>query len=112
MSRNIKTIYFSTIFGVFFYVFNMTVIAEVKSAEVVDRIVAVVNNDIITLTGLNRLFKPYEDKRYTGKPEPALLGYSHPSQGEGMARGSTKKERRSLRKRRNYCLCSSGERCK
>ena len=36
--------------------------AKGKSAEVVDRIVAVVNDDIITLFELNRSFKPYEEK--------------------------------------------------
>ncbi len=32
-----------------------------QDAELIDRIVAVVNNDIITLYDLNRAFKPYED---------------------------------------------------
>jgi peptidyl-prolyl cis-trans isomerase SurA len=32
-----------------------------KDPEVIDRIVAVVNSDIITLYDLNRAFKPYED---------------------------------------------------
>ena len=34
--------------------------AGAQQAELVDRIVAVVNNDIITLYDLNRAFKPYE----------------------------------------------------
>jgi peptidyl-prolyl cis-trans isomerase SurA len=33
---------------------------EAQQTEVVDRVVAVVNNDIITLYDLNRAFKPYE----------------------------------------------------
>jgi peptidyl-prolyl cis-trans isomerase SurA len=40
-----------------------------KSAEIVDRIVAVVNDDVITLTELNTLIKPYIEKIRT-------LGYS------------------------------------
>jgi peptidyl-prolyl cis-trans isomerase SurA len=42
--------------------FGFSFAAKGKSAEVVDRIVAVVNDDIITLFELNRSFKPYEDK--------------------------------------------------
>jgi peptidyl-prolyl cis-trans isomerase SurA len=36
--------------------------ANAKSAETVDRIVAVVNDDVITLTELNTLIKPYIEK--------------------------------------------------
>ncbi len=35
---------------------------EVKSAQVVDRVVAVVNDDIVTLYELNRAIQPYADK--------------------------------------------------
>ncbi len=42
MSIKIEHLYFYTICAAFFYVFNMPVIARVESAEVVDRIVAVV----------------------------------------------------------------------
>lgn len=37
-------------------------IADVQSAEVVDRIVAVVNDDIILLSELDKSFKPYADR--------------------------------------------------
>jgi peptidyl-prolyl cis-trans isomerase SurA len=36
-------------------------LAGAQQADVIDRIVAVVNSDIITLYDLNRAFKPYED---------------------------------------------------
>lgn len=42
--------------------FGFSFAAKGESAEVVDRIVAVVNDDIITLFELNRSFKPYEEK--------------------------------------------------
>ncbi len=45
-----------------FSVFGFSFAAKGESAEVVDRIVAVVNDDIITLFELNRSFKPYEEK--------------------------------------------------
>ncbi len=55
----------------------MPVIARVESAEVVDRIVAVVNDDIITYTELNQLFKPYADqirvRGYTPEKESKML---------------------------------------
>lgn len=55
----------------------MPVIARVESAEVVDRIVAVVNDDIITFTELNQLFKPYADqikaRGYTPEKESKML---------------------------------------
>jgi len=35
---------------------------EVESAQVVDRVVAVINDDIVTLYELNRAIKPYADK--------------------------------------------------
>ncbi|OEU66369.1 MAG: hypothetical protein BA867_10880 [Desulfobacterales bacterium S5133MH16] len=45
-----------------FSMFEFSFAAKGESAEVVDRIVAVVNDDIITLFELNRSFKPYEEK--------------------------------------------------
>jgi peptidyl-prolyl cis-trans isomerase SurA len=42
--------------------FSFPFIAKVESAEIVDRIVAVVNDDIITLLELNRFLKPYAEK--------------------------------------------------
>jgi peptidyl-prolyl cis-trans isomerase SurA len=43
---------------------------QAQEAEVVDRIVAVVNADIITLYDLNRAFKPYEENIKALKYEP------------------------------------------
>jgi len=45
-----------------FCMFGFSLVTKAESAEVVDRIVAVVNEDIITLFELNRLFKPYAEK--------------------------------------------------
>lgn len=77
MNIKIKHLYFYAICAAFFYVFNMPVIARVESAEVVDRIVAVVNDDIITFTELNQLFKPYADqirvRGYTPGKESKML---------------------------------------
>ena len=57
------------IFALLFCTFSFTLVARVESAEIVDRIVAVVNDDIITLFDLNRSFKPYADKiRERGYP--------------------------------------------
>ena len=48
-----------------------------QEPEVIDRIVAVVNSDIITLYDLNRAFKPYEDNikalQYTPEKERQTL---------------------------------------
>jgi len=52
-------------------------IAEVESAEVIDRIVAIVNDEIIVLYELNQLFKPYAERikafRYPLKKEREML---------------------------------------
>ena len=50
------------IFALLFCTFGFTLASRAESAEVVDRIVAVVNDDIITLFELNLTFKPYADK--------------------------------------------------
>ncbi len=52
-----------------FCAFACFMTADVQSAEVVDRIVAVVNDDIILLSEFNESFKPYADRIMT-------LGYS------------------------------------
>ena len=46
----------------YFFMFGSSFIDKAESAEVVDRIVAIVNDDIITLFELNLSFKPYEEK--------------------------------------------------
>jgi peptidyl-prolyl cis-trans isomerase SurA len=47
---------------VIFCALSFFMIADVQSAEVVDRIVAVVNDDIILLSELDESFKPYADR--------------------------------------------------
>jgi len=55
--------------AVFFCVVGSPLVIQSHGAEIVDRIVAVVNDDIITLFELNRSIRPYEDKIHA-------LGYS------------------------------------
>jgi peptidyl-prolyl cis-trans isomerase SurA len=54
---------------VYYCLFFLFLIAAMASAEIVDRVAAVVNEDIITLSELNRAIKPYEEKL-------AFSGYS------------------------------------
>ena len=55
---------------VFFCMWGSPLIIQSQGAEIVDRIVAVVNEDIITLSELSRSIKPYEDKIHSlGYPE-------------------------------------------
>lgn len=55
--------------ALFFFVFGYPVIINAKGAEIVDRIVAVVNDEIITLSELNSSLKPYAEKiRSLGYP--------------------------------------------
>jgi peptidyl-prolyl cis-trans isomerase SurA len=58
------------IFSLFFYVSGYPIILNSTSAEIIDRIVAVVNDDVITLTELNSSLKPYAEKiRSLGYPQ-------------------------------------------
>ena len=50
------------IYAFLFVTFGFPLITKAEGAEVVDRIVAVVNDDIITLFELNRSFEPYAEK--------------------------------------------------
>ncbi len=50
------------IYAFLFVTFGFPLIPKAEGAEVVDRIVAVVNDDIITLFELNRSFEPYAEK--------------------------------------------------
>jgi peptidyl-prolyl cis-trans isomerase SurA len=50
------------IWAVFLCVVGSPFVTQSQGAEIVDRIVAVVNDDIITLSELNQSIKPYEDK--------------------------------------------------
>jgi len=49
----------------FFYMFGYPLVISAKSAEIVDRVVAVVNDEVITLTELNSSLKPYKEKIQT-----------------------------------------------
>jgi peptidyl-prolyl cis-trans isomerase SurA len=58
------------IYTLFFYGLGYPSILNSTSAEIVDRIVAVVNDDVITLTELNSSLKPYAEKiRSLGYPK-------------------------------------------
>jgi peptidyl-prolyl cis-trans isomerase SurA len=57
MTKNYRFVYFCLIF--------LILIPAMASGEIVDRIVAVVNDDIITLSELNNAIRPYEEKLST-----------------------------------------------
>ena len=70
LRRLISVISNLMICAVFFCVGGSPLVIQSQSAEIVDRIVAVVNDDIITLSELNQSIKPYEDKIHAlGYPE-------------------------------------------
>ena len=77
-SRNIRvnSIYCIT-YTLFLCVFGSPLITTAKGAEIVDRIVAVVNDEVITLTELNNSLKPYAEKirslGYPSEKEQQLL---------------------------------------
>jgi len=60
-----------------FFILGIFIITEHLGAELVDRIVAVVNNDIISLQELNRITKPYVERikqnRYTSEQEQKIF---------------------------------------
>jgi peptidyl-prolyl cis-trans isomerase SurA len=60
-----------------FFIIGIFIITENHGAELVDRIVAVVNNDIISLQELNRITKPYveriKENRYSNEKEQKML---------------------------------------
>ncbi len=60
-----------------FFIIGIFIITENLVAELVDRIVAVVNNDIISLQELNRITKPYVERikktRYSSEKETRML---------------------------------------
>lgn len=62
MYKRVTCFVYCIIYIFYFSTFGFSFIAKAESAEVVDRIVAVVNDDIITLFELNLSFKPYEEK--------------------------------------------------
>ena len=65
----LKHFMFCVIYPILFCMFGFSIIAKAEDREVVDRIIAVVNDDIITLTELNQSFKPYAERiRTNGYP--------------------------------------------
>jgi len=58
----IKYVVYCIIYSFCFCMFGFPLVAKAESAEVVDRFVAVVNDAIIALFELNRLFKPYAER--------------------------------------------------
>ena len=72
----INSIY-CVIYTLFFCVFGCPLILKSTSAEIVERIVAVVNDDVITLIELNSSLKPYTEKirslGYPSEKEQQLL---------------------------------------
>jgi len=66
MSISFKNIRINSIYCIIYTlllcVFGSPLIINAKSAEIVDRIVAVVNDDVITLIELNSSLKPYTEK--------------------------------------------------
>jgi peptidyl-prolyl cis-trans isomerase SurA len=62
MCNRFTCLVYCIIYSIYFSTFGFPFVAKAESAEVVDRIVAVVNDDIITLFELNRSFKPYAER--------------------------------------------------
>lgn len=60
-----KKIIYCIIFTLFYCVFGYPFLTNSESAEIVDRIVAVVNDDVITLSELNSVVEPYAKKIQT-----------------------------------------------
>ncbi len=75
--KTLKRLTYCAIYLVFFCMFGFSIIVSAESAEVVDRIVAVVNNDIVVLSELDELFKPYAMRirslGYTSEKEREML---------------------------------------
>ncbi|MGD8891604.1 MAG: SurA N-terminal domain-containing protein [Desulfobacterales bacterium] len=62
MSNRFTGWVYCLIYTLYFLTFGFLFVANGENAEVVERIVAIVNDDIITLFELNRSFKPYAEK--------------------------------------------------
>ncbi|MBW2574508.1 MAG: SurA N-terminal domain-containing protein [Deltaproteobacteria bacterium] len=58
----VKYVVYCIMYSFCFCTFGFPLVAKAENVEVVDRIVAVVNDDIITLLELNRSFKPYAER--------------------------------------------------
>jgi len=62
MNRIITNLVFGFLGSLLIYTFSFAIIDRAESAEVIDRIVAVVNDDIITHFELQRSLRPYVEK--------------------------------------------------
>ncbi len=62
MCKRFTCFVYCIIYSFYFSIFGFSFVDKAKSAEGVDRIVAVVNDDIITLFELNQTVKPYAEK--------------------------------------------------
>ncbi|MDL1963560.1 MAG: SurA N-terminal domain-containing protein [Deltaproteobacteria bacterium] len=73
MTKLLRQIFCKVVCIRYFFIFcalGFFIIADVQGAEVVDRIVAVVNDDIILLSELDESFKPYADRIMTSGYSP------------------------------------------
>jgi len=75
--RIFKRSVFGLVFVLLLFAFNFALISGAKGADIVDRIVAIVNDDIVTLFELNRALRPYADRvrglGYTSSKESQML---------------------------------------
>jgi len=62
MCKRFTCFVYCIIYSFYFSIFGFSFVDKAKGAEGVDRIVAVVNDDIITLFELNQTVKPYAEK--------------------------------------------------
>jgi peptidyl-prolyl cis-trans isomerase SurA len=61
------------------FVGSVTILSVPVGAEVVDRIIAVVNNEVVTLSEFNKAFEPYAkniEEHYKGKDKEAVINQS------------------------------------
>jgi peptidyl-prolyl cis-trans isomerase SurA len=62
MCKRFTCLVYGIIYSFYFFTFGFSFVAKAEPTEIVDRIVAVVNDDIITLSELNQTLKPYAEK--------------------------------------------------
>ncbi|MBN1931691.1 MAG: SurA N-terminal domain-containing protein [Desulfobacterales bacterium] len=77
----LKNVIGCIIFTVIFSIFNCCLNIRAEGGEIIDRVAAVVNDDIITLYDLNLLLKPYEEsihaQGYPSEKETKMLTEIH-----------------------------------
>jgi peptidyl-prolyl cis-trans isomerase SurA len=75
--KTLSLLLYWIILAAFLFISQMSLMHEVQGAQIVDRIVAVVNDEIISLYELNKLAKPYTAKiraaRYSYEQERKML---------------------------------------